>query len=152
MSMGHRNLAAGIVLLAVGIGYGFATGQLPDRTLPNTPGPAFFPWLIAFGLVGLSAALIVQGLIGIRQRGERTSGYRLPGRGWLALGGFAAYLLLLPYAGFVLASVPFCGGLVVLYGERRAVIAVTAAILIPVLLFLVFSTGFQVLLPGGAWQ
>ena len=152
MSMGHRNLAAGIVLLAVGIGYGFATGQLPDRTLPDTPGPAFFPWLIAFGLVGLSAALIVQGLIGIRQRGERTSGYRLPGRGWLALGGFAAYLLLLPYAGFVLASVPFCGGLVVLYGERRAVIAVTAAILIPVLLFLVFSTGFQVLLPGGAWQ
>ena len=152
MSMGHRNLAAGIVLLAVGIGYGFATGQLPDRTLPDTPGPAFFPWLIAFGLTGLSAALIVQGLIGIRQRGERTSGYRLPGRGWLALGGFAAYLLLLPYAGFVLASVPFCGGLVVLYGERRAVIALTAAILIPVLLFLVFSTGFQVLLPGGAWQ
>ena len=152
MSVGHRNLAAGIVLLAAGIGYGFATGQLPDRTLPDTPGPAFFPWLIAFGLIGLSAALIVQGLIAIRQRGEKISGYRLPDVGWLALGGFAAYLLLLPYAGFVLASVPFCGGLVWLYGERRPVISLTAAILIPVLLFLVFSTGFQVLLPRGVWQ
>ena len=152
MSMGHRNLAAGIVLLAAGIGYGFATGQLPDRTLPDTPGPAFFPWLIAFGLIGLSAVLIIRGLIAVRQRGEEFSGYRLPGRGWLALGGFAAYLLLLPYAGFLLASVPFCGGLAVLYGERRAVIALAAAVLIPLLLFLVFSTGFQVLLPGGAWQ
>ena len=152
MSMGHRNLAAGIVLLAAGIGYGFATGQLPDRTLPDTPGPAFFPWLIAFGLIGLSAALIVHGLIALRQRSEEMSGYHLPGRGWLALGGFAAYLLLLPYAGFVLASVPFCGGLVVLYGELRPAIALTAAILIPVLLFFVFSMGFQVLLPRGVWQ
>ena len=47
---------------------------------------------------------------------------------------------------------PFCGGLVALYGERRPVIVLTAAILIPILLFLVFSTGFQVLLPRGAWQ
>lgn len=151
MSMGHRNLAAGIVLLAVGIGYGLATGQLPDRTLPDTPGPAFFPWLIAIGLIGLSAALTVRGLIAIRRRDEESSGYRLPRRGWLALGGFAAYLLLLPFAGFVLASVPFCGGLVVLYGERRAVIAGAAAVLIPLMLFVVFSMGFQVLLPRGAW-
>ena len=152
MSMGHRNLAAGFVLLTAGIGFALATGQLPDRTLPDTPGPAFFPWLIASGLIGLSGALIVQGLFAIRQRGEEFSGYRLPGRGWLALGGFAAYLLLLPFAGFVLASMPFCGGLVALYGERRPVIVLTAAILIPILLFLVFSTGFQVLLPRGAWQ
>ena len=151
MSMGHRNLTAGIVLLAVGIGYALATGQLPDRTLPDTPGPAFFPWLIAIGLIGLSAALTVRGLIAIRRRDEESSGYRLPRRGWFALGGFAAYLLLLPFAGFVLASVPFCGGLVVLYGERKVVIVGAAAVLIPLILFVVFSMGFQVLLPRGAW-
>ena len=151
MSGGHRNLVAGLVLLAVGIGYGLATVQLPDRTLPDTPGPAFFPWLIAIGLIGLSAALTVRGLFAIRQRDGDAAGYRLPRRGWLTLGGFAAYLLLLPFAGFLFASVPFCGGLVVLYGERRAVIVLAAAILIPLLLFVVFSTGFQVLLPRGAW-
>ena len=151
MSGGHRNLAAGLVLLAVGIGYGLATAQLPDRTLPDTPGPAFFPWLIAIGLTGLSAALTVRGLTAIRQRDGAAAGYRLPRRGRLALGGFAAYLLLLPLAGFVPASVPFCGGLVVLYGERRPVIVLAAAILIPLMLFVVFSTGFQVLLPRGAW-
>ena len=151
MSGGHRNLAAGAVLLAVGIGYGLATAQLPDRTLPDTPGPAFFPWLIAIGLIGLSAALTVRGLTAIRQRDGDVVGYRLPRRGWLALVGFAAYLLLVPYAGFVLASVPFCGGLAALYGERRPVIVLAAAILIPLMLFVVFSTGFQVLLPRGAW-
>ena len=152
MSMGHRNLAAGFALLAAGIGYGFAAGQLPDRTLPDTPGPAFFPWLIAFGLIALSAALTVRGLIAVRGGGDDFSGFRLPRRGWLALGGFAAYLLLLPYAGFVLASVPFCGGLVVLYGERRPVIALAGAVLIPLMLYIVFSAGLQVLLPRGAWQ
>ncbi len=151
MSMGHRNLAAGVALLAVGIGYGLATGQLPDRTLPGTPGPAFFPWLISIGLIGLSVALAVRGLVAIRLRSEAACGYRLPGRGWFALGGFAAYLLLLPYAGFVLASVPFCGGLAVLYGERRPIVALAAAVLIPLMLFTVFNAGFQVLLPRGAW-
>lgn len=151
MSGGHRNLAAGLVLLAVGIGYGLATAQLPDRTLPDTPGPAFFPWLIAIGLIGLSAALSVRGLIAFRQRVAVVAGYRLPHRGWLALGGFAAYLLLLPFAGFLFASVPFCGGLVALYGERRPIITLAAAILIPLTLFLVFNTGFQALLPRGAW-
>ena len=38
-----------------------------------------------------------------------------------------------------------------LYGERRPVIVLAAAILIPLMLFVVFSTGFQVLLPRGAW-
>ena len=193
MSMGHRNLAAGVVLLAVGIGYGLATGQLPERTLPGTPGSAFFPWLIAFTLIGLSAALTVTGLIAIRRRGagrvqdatrsvdatsgrdpvrgrnadrgldadlgqdaargrgEDSSGYRLPRQGWLALGGFAVYLLLLPWAGFVLASVPFCGALAALYGERRPIVVVAAAVLIPLVLFVVFSMGFQMLLPRGAW-
>lgn len=151
MSMGHRNLAAGFALLAVGIGYGLAIGQLPNRTLPDTPGPAFFPWLISTGLIGLSAALSVQGLIAVRVGGEDVSGYRLPNRGWLALGGFAAYLLLLPHAGFVLASVPFCCALVALYGERRPVIALAAGVLIPLMLHIVFSTGFQARLPRGAW-
>ena len=205
MSMGHRNLAAGVVLLAVGFGYGLATGQLPERTLPGTPGPAFFPWLIAFALIGLSAALTVTGLIAVRGRdagrvqdatrsvdatsgrdpvrgrnagqrqssvrgrnadrsldadlgqdaargrGEDSSGYRLPRQGWLALGGFAVYLLLLPWAGFVLASVPFSGALAALYGERRPIVVVAAAVVIPLVLFVVFSMGFQVLLPRGAW-
>ena len=159
MSMRHRNLAAGVVLLAVGIGYGLATGLLPDRTLPGTPGPAFFPGLIAIGLIGLSATLTAQSLYGSRlakrfhgrRRQGDSSDYRLPGRGWFALGGFAAYLLLLPFAGFVLASVPFCGGLAVLYGERRPIVALAAAVSIPLMLFMLFGTGFQVLLPRGAW-
>ena len=151
MPMGRRNLLAGALLLAVGIGYGLAAGQLPDRTLPDTPGPAFLPWLIAIGLTSLSAGLVLHSLIAPLVRSGVSRDYRMPRRGWLALGSFAAYLLLLPYAGFVLASVPFCGSLVVLYGERRRLIAVAGAVLVPLALFVVFGAGFQVLLPRGSW-
>ena len=149
--MGNRNLLAGAVLLAVGVGYAWATTLLPDRSLPDTPGPAFFPVLIAIGLIGLSAALAIRGLLALRGQLGTTDGYRMPPRGWLALGGFAAYLLLLPYAGFAAAGVPFFGALMVLYGERRAPVIVLTAVAVPVLLFVLFSAGFRILLPGGSW-
>ena len=55
--MAGRNLLAGCGLLAFSLAYGVLTTGLPDRTLPNTPGPAFFPWFITGSLVILSAAL-----------------------------------------------------------------------------------------------
>ncbi len=149
--MGHRNLLAGAVLLAVGVGYGWAITLLPDRSLPGTPGPEFFPILIAVGLVGLAAALAIRGLLALRGQSRTPAGYSLPPRGWLALGGFAAYLVLLPFAGFAIASVPFFGGLMVLYGERRTPIIVLAAVALPLTLYMVFTTGFRILLPGGSW-
>ena len=149
--MGNRNLLAGAVLLAVGAGYAWATTMLPDRSLPDTPGPAFFPTLVVIGLLGLSATLALRGFLTLRGQRRTTDGYRMPPRGWLALGGFAAFLALLPYAGFAVAGVPFFGGLMVLYGERRTPVIVLTAIAVPVALFLVFTAGFRILLPGGSW-
>lgn len=148
--MARRNLIAGCVLLVCSLAYGFLTTQLPDRGLPNTPGPAFFPWLISGGLTILSVALLVQSL-----RGRSVPAQAAPSpvtlRGWIALGVFVVYLSVLPALGFLTASVPFFAVLTLLYGQHNRVLVVLTAVAVPVLLFVVFRYGFQMLLPRGLW-
>ncbi|MDH3420382.1 MAG: tripartite tricarboxylate transporter TctB family protein [Gammaproteobacteria bacterium] len=148
--MARRNIIAGCVLLICSLAYGFLTIQLPDRGLPNTPGPAFFPWLIAGGLTLLSATLLVKGLRGVHGPGQAAPS-PVSSRGWLALGVFAVYLLLLPTLGFVTASIPFFAVLTLLYGQQNRLLVVLTAVAVPVLLFVVFRYGFQMLLPRGVW-
>jgi len=151
MTMARRNILAGALLLALGLGYAILTAGLPDRSLPDTPGPAFLPWLITAGWLVLSTALLVRGLIDARGESTHGSGYRVPARGWAALAGFVAYLVLLPMLGFVASSVAFFAGLMWLYGERNRILIVVTAILVPVALFYLFTAGFQILLPRGPW-
>ncbi len=148
--MARRNLIAGCVLLAFSLVYGVLTTQLPDRGLPNTPGPAFFPWLISGVLTLLSLALLVQGLSGQRMSVQTAPSLVTP-RGWLALGVFVVYLLVLPTLGFLTASVPFFAVLTLLYGQHNRLLVVLTAVAVPVLLFVVFRYGFQMLLPRGIW-
>ena len=147
MNMAQRNIIAGTVLLMVAIGYGILTANLPDRSLPDTPGPAFLPTLITIGLLVLSVALLVGGVIEARQESKGTDGHGVPTRGWIALAGFAVYVTLLPSIGFVAASVLFFAGLMWLYGERNKILIGLTSILVPVVLFYLFTAGFQILLP-----
>lgn len=149
--MARRNVLAGMVLLAIGLGYGVLTADLPDRSLPGTPGPAFLPWLITAGWLALSTALLVRGLLGGGKNSPDVIEYRIPAQGWPALVGFAAYLLLLPTLGFIVASILFFANLTWLYGERNKLRIVLPAIIIPIVLFYLFTAGFQVLLPRGPW-
>lgn len=151
MPMGRRNIIAAIVLLGIGVWYGVLTAALPERTLPNTPGPSFFPWLITGFLMLLSAALLVQG-IG-RLKTEETTPPSATGsrRRVFALLWFAVYLAALPYAGFWPASIPFFAGLMVLYGARSRLVVVAVAVVVPLLLFFLFRYGFQIFLPRGVW-
>ena len=149
--MARRNIIAALVLIAVGAWYAFLTAGLPERTLPNTPGPSFFPGLIAGALLVLSACLLGQGMV-MRRAGaagragdRRPSVYRAGALVW-----FAAYLAALPHLGFVVASVPFFAGLMLLYGGRGLAWLAGGSIGVPVVLFYLFREAFQILLPQGA--
>ena len=150
-SITRRDAIAGAILLVFGLSYGLMTGALPNRSLPNTPGPAFFPWLITVGLIVLSVALLVQSLIndGDDARHEISDGFL--SRWLVALTLFFVYLILLPYSGFLVASVPFFAALMWLYGERNRLVLALASVVIPVGLFYIFRLGFQILLPTGVW-
>ncbi len=136
-------------MLVFGIGYGVLTFALPNRSLPNTPGPAFFPTIVSGGLILFSLALISKSLR--TESSGDVAGAVFERSRTLALLGFLAFIFVLPYAGFIAASIPFFAGMMWLYGERRIVVVALSAVVVPLLLYYVFRFGFQILLPVGIW-
>lgn len=148
--MRNKNVAAALVLIVLGSAYGYLTAGLPKRSLPDTPDPSFFPWIITVCLMVLSVALLVQGLRARRSApdpADTAGGARAP---TVFLTLFVIYLGLLPLAGFMLASVPFFAALMWLFGERRWGRIGSVSIVLPVILVLVFRNALQIPLPTGA--
>ncbi len=152
--MRSRDISAALVLIALGLVYGYLTAGLPHRSLPNTPDPSFFPWIITVSLLILAIALLVQGLRarrGQRETSANAGGLRSPA---VFLTLFVLYVGVLPLAGFVLASVPFFAALMWLYGERRWPWIAAWSLALPVLLVIAFRNGLHIPLPTGvlaAW-
>ncbi len=103
--MSSRNVTAALVLLAFTAVYAYMTAHLPERTLPNTPDPSFFPWINTALALVLASALLFQGLFIKKndhtQLEDSNNGLALP-----ALAVFLAFLISLPYLGFILATIP----------------------------------------------
>ena len=147
--MRSRNISAALVLIALGIGYGYLTAGLPKRSLPHTPDPSFFPWIITACLLVLAVILLVQGLAAPREARDARAGAPPLRAPTVFLVVFAAYVAVLPYAGFLAASIPFFAVLMALYGERRWIAIGAWSLVVPVLVVLVFRHVFQVPLPRG---
>jgi len=149
--MRGRNIAAAVGLIVFGLVYGTLSWWLPERSLPNTPGPSFFPLVVTAVLLALSAALLLQGLALPREAAAPAAAARKTDThaALLALGALLAYAVLLPTLGFVLATVPFFAVLMVLYGERRPLAVLVGAIVVTAALYGIFRHGFGVFLPRG---
>ena len=149
MPLASRDIIAAIGLLIFSALYAWATFYIPDRTIPNTPGPSFFPFVIITVVGILSLALLIKGISGLRtgEGGQfQESAARLPA---LTMGVFFIYLVLLPWVGFLIASVVFFAVLMVLYGGREPVKIVIWSLAVPIGLFVIFTEAFQILLPRG---
>jgi putative tricarboxylic transport membrane protein len=144
-----KNIVTALVLIALGAAYGFLTSRLPTRSLPNAPDPSFFPWIITGCILLLSAILLVQGLTAPRRARDDALPGPPPRAPIVFLVVLIVYVAVLPYAGFLVASVPFFAVLVALYGERRWAAIGATSILVPVILVLVFVHVLQVPLPAG---
>lgn len=150
--MRRRNIAAALGLIVFGLVYGYLSWWLPVRSLPNTPGPSFFPLVVTAFLLALSAALLFQGLSLPREAAAPSGAAtgRLDTRAALfALGALLLYVVLLPTLGFILATAPLFAVLMVLYGERRPLAVVVGAIVMTAVLYGVFRHGFGIFLPRG---
>jgi len=146
--MRKKNIIAATVLIAIALIYGGFTALLPVRTLPNTPDPSFFPWINTMSILVLSVCLLVQGL---RQQITTPTPIDNTHRRlaiWV-MGGFVLYLVVMPSLGFILATVPFFAFMMVLYGERRALLVSGAAVAMTFVLYAVFRHGFGIYLPRG---
>ncbi len=151
MSMPLKNLVISLVMGVIGGAYLYLSLQLPERSIQNVPGPSFFPLIISGTILVLAAAMLVKSLFGLRGK-KLMPRLTFPGLTLAVLGWFALYLAVLPYAGFLIASVPFFAGLMFLCDRPRLVPIVVASILVPVFLFYLFRNGFSILLPAGLWM
>ena len=152
MPMAQRNIIAGSGLLCFAVWYAYLTAGLPERAaIPGTPGPSFFPWLIISIIACLSAALLIRGIAASTGEGRWTLRYSPPGLPVAMLICFLAYLIVLPLAGFIVASIPFFAVLMWIYGCRHLIAIAASAVAVPLVLFAIFRHGFQIVLPSGVW-
>ena len=147
MSDGGRRPAslveAGLLVL-VGAGVLLDARGYPAPLIEGVPGPAFFPGLVAFLLIGCAAGLALR-----RPRGPAGAG--MPGGGALRLGGavlwVAGFLVALPLAGHLVALPPLVCGLMWLSGERSPGILTAVSLAFGGFVHLLFVTLLGVRLP-----
>lgn len=150
MTMAQRNIICGAGLLVFCIAYGWLTMSLPGReAMPNTPGPAFFPWLIVTLVAGLSAAMLFQGLAAIRDGAQFGFGGKddIDRAPIILLVSFLAYIVALPYLGFVAPGIVFFAVMMWLFGNRNPLWLSAFSVLAPVSLYVIF----KIILPRGPW-
>jgi len=152
MSMPLKNVIISMVMLLIGSCYLYFSLQLPVRSIQNVPGPSFFPLIIAAFVLFLSAVLLVKGVINLRNELPQQSGHAAPARVMATLVLFVLYLVVLPYAGFLVASIPFFAGLMMLCEQRKPLLVAVASVMIPLFLYVLFRQGFNILLPSGVWM
>jgi len=152
--MRSRDIVTGAAFLALGLAMAWFTAALPVRSLPNTPGPEFFPWVVTVAIVALALMMLARAVVRDAGAGD-ISGVAAEGRerSPLAAAGvlacFIVYLWLLARLGFVVATVPFFAFLMMLYGERRPAVVALGAAIATAVLYVVFRHLFQIILPQG---
>jgi putative tricarboxylic transport membrane protein len=157
--------AGGIALLGIFLGVG--SFSIPPGVGYDRIGPRFFPSLVAGGLtllgVWLAATALRRGSAKIAERKtaeEQTHGTNsvpwLPGgdqTNWRALGFLAAGLLaclaLFERAGFVMASSVLFWVAARGFGSRRPLRDAVIAVVLSVLVYVAFTRGLGLSLPGG---
>ena len=109
--MALKEFVTGIVLLIVALAYGYLGLQLPERSVPNVPGPAFFPGLVALFILLLSISLTIKGLIGLKSKPHTSGALTLSWQSAMVIVWCFCFVAILPYAGFLLSAIPFFFGI-----------------------------------------
>ena len=140
-----------ILLLGFALAYSYYAFELNPGVITD-PGPGFFPRFLGVGMIATILAIIGMELVG--QRRLKTSGKTaevalLPGkRALLFATGLLVYMLLLPVAGYPVATFLALIYLMRLMGEKRWIVVLALALLLAVVFYLVFSR-LEVPLPQG---
>ncbi|MCY3822615.1 MAG: tripartite tricarboxylate transporter TctB family protein [Nitrospinae bacterium] len=158
--MGLRNIVGGVVILGFTLYYGGLATLLPKRTTTDAPGPHFFPYLISISIIALTVMLLIQGVRGLKNSGgladlrpEKPStnenfSIARAAAGLLLTG---LYFFALSMFGFFWSTPVFFAALMWTSGERRPLVLLALAILVPMFLFFLFRDLFQLPLPRGSF-
>jgi putative tricarboxylic transport membrane protein len=123
-----------------------------DFTIENTPGPGFFPSLLATALALVGATLAVTSAMSskpgdVLELPERSKAQRSVGL-WVLL---LASVLLIAVVGFTIAMLTFVAVLIFGLEGKRNLAGVATIILIPFSIYLLFGVLLQVRFPTGVF-
>jgi putative tricarboxylic transport membrane protein len=147
----------GLVLLAVAGVYGYLITRLPAQRLPDDVGEALFPWLITGAIVLIGLALFVPRGSSVKApelSEEDDGGARSSVAGSLGIVtviAMAAYIFMLPYAGFFISTSLFAVGLMRIGGSCRLVRDIAVALIATLVIQTTFTRLLLVPLPIGHW-
>lgn len=147
----RENLAVGVVSVATGAAtLAFLPEMVSGETLAalgDPYSPAFFPILIGALLIVCGGIMVVVSAMArapeVRGEGSVESPLRLA----TTTGFIVVYTLLITWIGMLAASVLCIAGLAYILGYRRHVIVGVAAVVVPVLIYVLFERMLYVLLP-----
>lgn len=155
----RSNLITGTLLLIFSVVFWFGADAIPKSRLGGSVGADGLPKMLAIALGVLSAGLIVQNLLmmraaqvatnaGPKATGEPISVY-LRGFGMIVIG--AAYLVLVPYLGYMLTIALLLLTVALYNGKRPTAGLFVFAIAGSVFFYLLFVRVLDVPLPAGFW-
>lgn len=158
----NRNLIAalcflgfGVLAVAVLIPYGI---DRPPSVKYRALSPSFWPYIVCIGIGVIGAMLLIYEILAILSPKGRTDAAQPPEGArslWMACRPFVAMALLvaiyffLEFLGFVLTTTVGLAALMLLAGERRPLIVVPVALLLPLALHVFFVKAALRPIPGG---
>ena len=145
--MRKKNLISSIAFLLIGVSYTYFTYWLPIRTLPHSPGPSFFPWVIAICFLSLSILLLCKNFIDKEEKEEKEEKIFVKKVLVLIL-LMLIYISLLPFTGFLLITPFFFASFMYLTSEKRFFYITFFSISIPLFIFYLFQNVFSIFLPS----
>ena len=138
---------AALLLLSLAAGVFLATRGYPGA-LAGTPGPAFFPRVIAAALAALAVVQFGTALFADESGGPRVSAAAARRIG-VPTAFLVAYVLVLPLLGFFLTTSVFLAALMYYSGARDLRVSIPLAVVVSIVLQNVFVGFLHVPLPAG---
>jgi putative tricarboxylic transport membrane protein len=149
---GHvGELACSIGLLVIGLFVLVDTGNIPEGQSFSGVGPRFFPYLVGAGLTACGALLVFRALAGGWRAMPYSDAHATPDWPAFALisAGIVLQMVLIGWAGFVLAGIVLFTLVARGFGSARLVRDIVIGAVLVTVAYLVFTRLLSLTLPAG---
>ncbi|MCX7788175.1 MAG: tripartite tricarboxylate transporter TctB family protein [Spirochaetes bacterium] len=148
--MHRHNIISGLVFASVAV-YALVTASSFPQDHVMGIGPNYFPTLLSIALLFFS--LILVGKSAVTRNKETVTRFDPRGEGTkrliLSFGVSVGYVLVLPFAGFILTSIGGVAILMGLLGVRKLKLFLTIPPLVSFAVYLLFEKFLSIVLPSG---
>jgi putative tricarboxylic transport membrane protein len=142
-------VALSLGVVALGLGVAGVTATLPSEGGYAGIGPNFIPAVVAAGIIAVGVWLAIEAFAGgWRKAPEHTDTFAPAPFLWVSAGLFA-HMLLIGWAGFIVAGTVLFAGVARGFGSRRVARDIALGLVFTIAIYLFFVKLLNVSLPAG---